>query len=115
MIYTWADLDEANKRDGHYTRRNTSTDMVKYYYAKGMSEEAYRLRDEAQERMESEGYLDRPTLRKMEEVAERWLQRAYYHYALANECSCKPDAVEVCASCKAHQEAKYGNAIPFEA
>ena len=113
MTFTWTDLDEANKRDGHYARRNTSPDMVRYYHAKGMAEEAYRLRDEAQERMESEGYLDHATLREMEEEADRWQRKAYHYYAAANECDCKPDAVEVCRACKATLELQYEE-IPFE-
>ena len=114
MTFTWADLDKANNRDGHYARRNTSTDMVRFYHAQGMSEEAYRLRDEAQERMEADGDFDHLTLREMEEEAERWKRRAHHYYAASNDCECKPDASEVCASCKAYQEAIYGSEIPFE-
>ena len=115
-MFTWTDLDKANKADGHYDRRNTCPDMVRYYHAKGMSEEAYRLRDEAQERMEASGIeFEHATLWEMEEEAERWKKRADHYYALANgECDCKPDASEVCRACKATLDEQYAGEIPYE-
>jgi len=39
------------------------------------------------------------------EMDEEWLQ---------TECTCKPDSVEVCLSCKQRVQTKFGSAIPFE-
>ena len=90
-----------------------ATELMQYYRALAKTEEAWKVRDDALEAMMTAGALDYRELERLELRAVRWEQKADKLYAEANECECSPDASEVCASCRAYQEAIYGDAIPF--
>jgi hypothetical protein len=109
-----------------------ATDMIRFYRARAKAEEAWKVRDDTLEEMTAayeqarveaitnnepfpfEGdYINHQTLERLELKAVRWEKAADKLYAQANECDCKPDASEVCASCKAYLNSNAGEELAF--
>ena len=96
------------------TAYKEANDMLKFYRARAKCEEAWKHRDDELEAMLSQGYIDHSHLAHLERIAVRWERAADKLYAQANECDCKPDASEVCASCRAYLNSNAGEELAFE-